>query len=254
MPFISIRLWQPVSAVETEVFSWFAVDRYAPDWYKQASLQGVPDVLRLLRDVRAGRRRELDVDHADGARPDGRRLNLHSRMGLDRDGRLLPDAVEAWPAPGAPTSDSASTTSATLLNLWADLSRSRSGGTSAGGHARRWPADAHAAARERRCTRRHTTFLVREAALLDERRHREWLDLLTDDIVYRMPVRVTAPHDARGQPARGHGPLRRGPLLPCKRVSASRPSHAWTEDPPSRTRRFVTNVRAFDGDGPTRSW
>ena len=35
-------------------------------------------------------------------------------------------------------------------------------------------------------------FLVREAELLDQRRYREWLELLTDDIVYRMPVRVTA--------------------------------------------------------------
>ena len=32
-------------------------------------------------------------------------------------------------------------------------------------------------------------FYYREADLLDERRFREWLDLLTDDIVYFMPIR-----------------------------------------------------------------
>src|SRR5258707_6782216 len=32
-------------------------------------------------------------------------------------------------------------------------------------------------------------FLYREAELLDERRYREWLDLLADDIRYWMPMR-----------------------------------------------------------------
>ena len=32
-------------------------------------------------------------------------------------------------------------------------------------------------------------FLYREAELLDERRYREWLDLLDDDIRYWMPMR-----------------------------------------------------------------
>ena len=36
-----------------------------------------------------------------------------------------------------------------------------------------------------------TTWLFWEAELLDERRFREWLSLLADDIRYRMPVTVT---------------------------------------------------------------
>jgi phthalate 3,4-dioxygenase beta subunit len=36
-----------------------------------------------------------------------------------------------------------------------------------------------------------TTWLVWEAELLDQRRFREWLSLLADDIRYRMPVTVT---------------------------------------------------------------
>ena len=34
-------------------------------------------------------------------------------------------------------------------------------------------------------------FLYREARLLDERRFREWLELLTDDVRYWMPGRST---------------------------------------------------------------
>ena len=71
VPFISIRLWQPVSATETECLSWFAVDRNAPAGVQGRFLQGVPDVLRHVGDVRAGRRRELDVDHEREPRRDG---------------------------------------------------------------------------------------------------------------------------------------------------------------------------------------
>jgi phthalate 3,4-dioxygenase beta subunit len=34
-----------------------------------------------------------------------------------------------------------------------------------------------------------------------------------------------------------------------KRVQRLATDHAWTEDPPSRTRHFVTNVRTFSSDG-----
>ncbi|MGH9094029.1 MAG: aromatic-ring-hydroxylating dioxygenase subunit beta, partial [Acidimicrobiales bacterium] len=36
-----------------------------------------------------------------------------------------------------------------------------------------------------------TAWLVWEAGLLDARRYRDWLTLLTDDVTYRMPVTVT---------------------------------------------------------------
>ena len=37
LPFISIRQWQPVSADETEVLSWFAVDAEAPGGVQEAA-------------------------------------------------------------------------------------------------------------------------------------------------------------------------------------------------------------------------
>ena len=100
--------------------------------------------------------------------------------------------------------------------------------------------------------RRHLAahhFLVEEAAILDAGDWARWLELLTDDVRYVMPVRVTTVHDAGYDRARRDGPLRRGPLR-ASRSGSQRllTDHAWTEDPPSRTRHLVTNVRTFAGD------
>lgn len=94
-------------------------------------------------------------------------------------------------------------------------------------------------------------FLAEEAELLDAHRYRDWLNLMTDDITYKMPVRVTM---ARGapEPAMGgmvHFDEDRYSL--SKRVERLETDHAWTEDPASRTRRFVTNVQARRLDGET---
>lgn len=85
-------------------------------------------------------------------------------------------------------------------------------------------------------------FLVHEADVLDGQRFREWLELLTDDVVYRMPIRVTRATR-----------LEETVLDMChfdedrfslgKRVERLETEYAWTEDPASRTRHFVTNVR-----------
>ena len=89
-------------------------------------------------------------------------------------------------------------------------------------------------------------FLVEEAALLDAADYEGWLGLLTEDIEYLMPVRVTT--------ARGAGFDSLGDMAHFdenlyslrKRVQRFATEHAWTEDPPSRTRHFVSNVRTFE--------
>ena len=89
-------------------------------------------------------------------------------------------------------------------------------------------------------------FLVEEAALLDAADYSGWLALLTEDIRYVMPVRVTT---ARGAPAsNGMGHFDEDMYALRKRVQRLATDHAWTEDPPSRTRHFVTNVRTFRHD------
>ena len=88
-----------------------------------------------------------------------------------------------------------------------------------------------------------TTWLYWEAELLDGRRFREWLSLLADDVRYRMPVTVTAMRRTDHVPlgAMAHFDEDRYSLE--KRVERLEGDHAWTEDPPSRARRFVTNVQ-----------
>ena len=91
-------------------------------------------------------------------------------------------------------------------------------------------------------------FLHLEAQLLDDRDFDAWLELLDEDLVYRMPVRATRPE--------GQGPefshemyhfddTRRTLTM---RVDRLKSGDAWAEVPPSRTRHFVTNVRVRSRD------
>lgn len=91
-------------------------------------------------------------------------------------------------------------------------------------------------------------FLVKEAELLDRRRFQEWVDLLTEDITYRMPVRVTTGHSLEGSTLDDMGHFDEDLYSLKKRVERFESEHAWTEDPPSRTRHFVTNVRTYPGE------
>jgi 3-phenylpropionate/cinnamic acid dioxygenase small subunit len=85
--------------------------------------------------------------------------------------------------------------------------------------------------------------LNREAELPDTGQLEPWLALLTDDVRYTMPIRLTrerggGPDVDFGAP---HFQEDMGTLR--MRVERLKTEFAWAEDPPSRTRRFVTNVR-----------
>jgi phthalate 3,4-dioxygenase beta subunit len=88
-------------------------------------------------------------------------------------------------------------------------------------------------------------FLVEEAALLDAADYAGWLGLLCDDIRYLMPVRVTTARGAGFDTLADMGHFDEDLYSLRKRVQRLATDHAWTEDPPSRTRHFVTNVRTF---------
>jgi len=90
-------------------------------------------------------------------------------------------------------------------------------------------------------------FLVHEAELLDQRRFDEWLEVLDPTIVYRMPVRESVDEglgdgssDTMFHFDETYSSLR-------TRVARAGTESAWSERPPSRTRRLVTNVRARQG-------
>ena len=89
-------------------------------------------------------------------------------------------------------------------------------------------------------------FLLREAEALDERRHHDWLQMLTEDVRYVVPVRVTTHSLADSALSAAHFDEDRYSLV--KRVERFDTEHAWAEDPPSRTRRFITNIRAWEAE------
>ena len=86
-------------------------------------------------------------------------------------------------------------------------------------------------------------FLNREAELLDHGRFDEWLKLLTDDIVYQMPVRVTRNSDDGFEPYFYFDENHASIAHRIRRLTET--DSAWAENPPSRVRRFVTNVGVY---------
>ncbi|NLU82296.1 aromatic-ring-hydroxylating dioxygenase subunit beta [Rhodococcus sp. HNM0569] len=93
-------------------------------------------------------------------------------------------------------------------------------------------------------------FLHYEAELLDDLDERRWLtELVSTDIVYQVPVRETVER-ARGlgfSENTFHLDETYGSL--DSRVTRGETKYAWAEDPPSRVRHFVTNVRVREHGG-----
>ena len=127
LPFISIRMWQPISENETEVYSWFAVDAAAPAEYKAKSYKAY-----LMCFGSTGMFEQDDVENwvsltntAAGAM--ARRLLLNSRMGLLEDGRPVVGALppEAFHGPGRAQVGYNEHNQRQLLKLWADYLQMR---------------------------------------------------------------------------------------------------------------------------------
>jgi phthalate 3,4-dioxygenase subunit beta len=93
-------------------------------------------------------------------------------------------------------------------------------------------------------------WLVEEAYLLDAQRYDEWLDLLAEDIRYVMPVRVTTAVGAGFDTSPGMAHFDEDKYSLGRRVARFGTEHAWTEDPPSRLRHHLANVRTFATDDP----
>jgi 3-phenylpropionate/cinnamic acid dioxygenase small subunit len=91
-------------------------------------------------------------------------------------------------------------------------------------------------------------WLVDETYLLDAQRYSEWLETLTEDIHYLMPVRVTTALAAGYDTAPGMAHFDEDKYSLSRRVARFLTEHAWTEDPPSRLRHHLSNVRAFATD------
>ena len=88
-------------------------------------------------------------------------------------------------------------------------------------------------------------WLVEESYILDQQRYDKWLEVLTDDIHYYMPVKVTTALGAGYDTSPGMAHFDENKYSLSRRVSRFATEHAWTEDPPSRLRHYVTNVRCY---------
>jgi p-cumate 2,3-dioxygenase subunit beta len=82
-------------------------------------------------------------------------------------------------------------------------------------------------------------FIIREAALLDQWRLDDWLNLFTEDARYTVPATDT-PH---GDPRETLGIINDDMARLRGRVERLKSRHAHREFPWSRTRRFITNIR-----------
>ncbi len=102
-------------------------------------------------------------------------------------------------------------------------------------------------------------FLYREARLLDARQYHQWLELLTEDVRYWMPMRsnrypahskALASLDEARQESRELTEPHELAIMDETRDSLRRRIErldsglAWAEDPPSRTRHFIANIEA----------
>jgi 3-phenylpropionate/cinnamic acid dioxygenase small subunit len=94
-------------------------------------------------------------------------------------------------------------------------------------------------------------FLYEEACMLDEIRLKDWSQTLAQDLVYGAPLRETRPMTQQAASVvrtmqHYHDDYR----SMMGRIMRLTGKSAWAEDPPSRTRRLVTNVRVEATDKP----
>lgn len=127
-PFVSIRLWQPLSSTQTEIFSWFLVDRSAPEWFKEASFRAY-----ILCFGSSGMFEQDDVENwtsitAVSRGRYARTIALNSRMGLAPDGGTMREPIADWPGPGRAFTGFGEYNQRALLQRWAEYTTSQSAG------------------------------------------------------------------------------------------------------------------------------
>ncbi len=123
LPFISLRQWQPISADETEVLSWFVVDKEAPEEFKALSYKAY-----LMCFGSTGMFEQDDVENwvsltstAGGSM--ARRLLLNSRMGMLSDDRPVvpPLGPDEFAGPGVAHVGYGEYNQRHMLREWAEL-------------------------------------------------------------------------------------------------------------------------------------
>lgn len=94
-------------------------------------------------------------------------------------------------------------------------------------------------------------FLIREARLLDHRDLKSWSEILAEDLEYKAPVRLTRRVQQFDEEFGTMGHFDddyNSVMVRITRLTTT--SNAWSEDPASRVRRFVSNVSVWTTDTP----
>ena len=92
-------------------------------------------------------------------------------------------------------------------------------------------------------------FFFNEADLLDEREYDRWLDLLTEDIVYWMPMRKNVSYRDRDKDITAEDDLawfHDDKETLRKRVKQIQTGVHWADEPISRVSHLITNIRLVD--------
>ncbi len=95
-----------------------------------------------------------------------------------------------------------------------------------------------------------THFYVNEAWMLDERKLEEWLELLTEDVLYFMPRRKNVMRRELEREYTGPGDMNffeDNKEMMRVRVARLNTDMAWAEDPPSRTTHLISNLIVSPG-------
>jgi 3-phenylpropionate/cinnamic acid dioxygenase small subunit len=96
------------------------------------------------------------------------------------------------------------------------------------------------------------SFLNREAWLLDHDQWHEWTETFAEDLTYRAPIRVTrSRRDKRGQTSyQNYHYLDDFDSMKTRVRRLLDTNSAWSDDPPARYRRFISNVIVCSTDQP----
>lgn len=87
-----------------------------------------------------------------------------------------------------------------------------------------------------------TNLYFQEAYFLDNRKYKEWLELLTDDIKYKMPLRETVEGVGVENIAEDSFFFEETKTSLSTRVNRLYTKSAWVENPATRQRHFITNI------------
>jgi 3-phenylpropionate/cinnamic acid dioxygenase small subunit len=96
-------------------------------------------------------------------------------------------------------------------------------------------------------------FVYHEAALMDDRRYEDWVDLMADDIHYFMPIRKNVKFGEwdteNSDPASEISWFDEGKDVLEGRVRQLMTGVHWAEEPVSRIRHIISNIRVTDVQG-----